>query len=209
MEELRKQFMSQEKLLTLLQSNASKFILILGGLLLLVGGFFLSKNFAPSDKVEILGETSGVATSSAEIVVEVSGAVLTPGVYKLPSGSRINDAIVAAGGLSEDADRSWVEKTINKAAKVLDGQKIYIKEIGSQKTDTGNGTGNIAEPAENGLININSASQKELESLSGIGPVYASNIIEHRPYSTIEELVSRKVIGQSVFAKIKDKISIY
>lgn len=176
---------------------------------MLAGGFFLSKNFAPSDKVEVLGETSGVATSSAEIVVEVSGAVLTPGVYKLPLGARINDAIVAAGGLSEDADRSWVEKTINKAAKVLDGQKIYIKEIGSQKTDTGNGTGNIAEPAENGLININSASQKELESLSGIGPVYASNIIEHRPYSTTEELVSRKVIGQSVFAKIKDKISVY
>ncbi len=198
--------MSQEKLLTLLRSNTSKIILALGGFLLLSGGFFLTKNFESGDKVEILGETSGVATSSAEVVIEVTGAVETPGVYKLSLGSRVNDAIVAAGGLSDDADREWVEKTINKAAKITDGQKIYIKD-GNEVTQTREGSQILW--GSSGLVNINEATKKELVDLPEIGDAYASNIIEHRPYSTIEELVSKKVIGQSVFEKIKDKVSVY
>jgi len=205
MVKLEKQFMYQEKLLTLLRTNSSKIILVFGGLLLLTGGFFISKNFASSDKVEILSDTK-VATGSGEIVVEVSGAVLSPGVYKLSLSSRIDDAILAAGGLSEDADRGWVERTINKASKVTDGQKIYIKD----KDEVSKGGGETQVLGQgSGLVNINEATQKELEELPGIGPVYASKIIEHRPYSTIEEMVSKKAIGQSVFEKIKDKISVY
>lgn len=197
--------MYQEKLLTLLRNNSSKIILIFGGLLLLTGGFFLSKNFTSSDKVEILTDTK-IATISGEVVVEVSGAVLSPGVYRLSMGARIDDALLAAGGLSRSADREWVEKTINKASKVTDGQKIYIKDK-NNNNNTDVETQVLGQSS--GLININEASQKELEMLPGIGPVYAANIIEHRPYSTPEEMVTKKVIRQSVFEKIKDRISVY
>ena len=212
MQELKTLFSSPEKLLTLLQNNKRFSLLLLAGLILVGGGVLLfTKDFSGlgGNKVEILGESTGVATTSGELVVEVSGAVENPGVYKLSSGSRVNDLLVAAGGLSVSADRNWVEKTINKAAKLVDGQKIFIRsqgEGGNVSYEVGNEGGGVEV---GGLININSASQKKLESLPGIGPVYAANIIEQRPYSTVSELQTKKIIPQKTFDKIKDKISVY
>ena len=212
MQELKTLFSSPEKLLILLQSNRRFSLLLLAGLILVGGGFyFFSKNFSglSGDKVEILGESTGVATTSGELVVEISGAVENPGVYKLSSGSRVNDLLIAAGGLGESADRSWIDKNINKAAKLVDGQKIFIRsqgDDGSVKSEIGN---DVGSSEVGGLITINSASQKELESLPGIGPVYAANIIEQRPYSDISELQTKKIIPQKTYDKIKDKISVY
>jgi len=123
--------------------------------------------------------------------------------------------LITAGGLSEKADRLWVEKNLNRAAKLIDGQKIYIPRADEQSnlTTAKNSVDNQTISTNlgssgGGAININTASQKELESLEGIGPVYAQNIIEHRPYSNTEELVSKDVLKKSLFEKIKNKISV-
>lgn len=201
--------LSPEKLLTLSQKYKWQLLFIGAGILLVFGGLIFSKiGNLSGDKVEVLGEQiTSQNSEQSEIVVEISGSVENPGVYKLSFGSRVNDLLVSSGGLSENADRVWVDRNINKAAKLVDGQKIFIPKEGESATTP---TSESSETIPNlGPININSSDQKTLESLSGIGPTYASKIIEHRPYSTIEELVSKKVIPQKTFDTIKDKISVY
>ena len=190
------------------------FLLI--GVILLGFGVFFAKNegIDPQPKVEVLESAGEAQNTLSEIFVEVSGAVVNPGVYKFNEGARIEDVLIAAGGVSSLADRVWIEKYLNRAAKVIDGQKIFIPREGES---AGNGGGlqpvGLSGPeggvAESGLININTASQSELETLWGIGPVYAQNIIEQRPYSSVEELLSKGVIKQNVYDRNKDKVTVY
>ena len=149
----------------------------------------------------------------AQIVVDVAGAVERPGVYKLPGGSRIGDALVAAGGLSASADREWVAKTLNLAKEIKDQEKIYIPvyketplpaQAGSQSKGKG-----VTLPEQQERVNINTASVGELDSLAGIGLARAQAIVDNRPYGSTEELVSKARIPQSVYDKIKANLSIY
>lgn len=191
------------------------FVLI-GAILISFGVFLIKKNNQGEFKgVEVLESTTETESNDLKVIVEVAGAVEKPGVYSLENNSRVEDLLIASGGISANADRNWMEKSLNRASKLVDGQKIYIPRKGEQLdvlSATNNGvyqnTSSNFLTEGSGLININSATQKELESLSGIGPVYAQNIIEHRPYSTIEELVSKGALKQYVFEKIKDKVSI-
>jgi competence protein ComEA len=183
------------------------------GLLFVSGGIFLvGSNFFEQPKVEILGvETQSKEEAVAqEMVVEVSGSVESPGVYKIAKESRIDDLLVAAGGLSKSADRTYVEKNINRASKLIDGQKIYIPKIGDQAqvmiSSASTGVTSSSKDVTSGKININSASLKELDSLSGIGATRAQAIIDQRPYTSIEDLVTKKVIPKSVFEKVKESI---
>src|SRR3989344_963036 len=99
-------------------------LLVLVGLLLIGVGLYFAKVFDfESHEVEVLGET---ASESGLIVVEISGAVNKPGVYEFSEGGRVNDLLNKAEGVQDDADLLWVEKVINKAAVLKDGQKIYI-----------------------------------------------------------------------------------
>ena len=190
-------------------------IFLLGAILTGVG-LFISQNErnGDGDRVEVLtGATEG-QNEGSEIVVEIAGEVERPGVYKLPKNSRIGDLLVAAGGVSPNADRDWMEKSLNRAARLADGTKIYIPAVNERSgvlsaNNLGVAGGSDAVRGSGGsdLININLASQKELETLPGIGPVYAQNIIEHRPYSNLEELVSKGAISQKVFDKIKNDIT--
>jgi competence protein ComEA len=192
-------------------------LILFVGLILTACGVFFSKSglLSSPTKVEVLQATTS-GQVNGEITVEISGEVISPGVYKLPGGSRVDDLMVAAGGFSANADRSWTDKYLNRAAKLTDGQKVYIPPVNQQtdessaKSSVGDQTAssNFSSDSTN-LVDINTASSAELDSLPGIGPVYAQNIIEHRPYSTSEELVSKGAIKQSVYDKIKDKISIY
>lgn len=136
-------------------------------------------------------------TSSASIWVDVGGAVTNPGVYQLAVGARIKDVLVAAGGVTESANREYLERVINLAAPVKDGEKIYIPVEGEVKSTSFS------------LVNINKASLSELDVLPGIGAARAGEIVKNRPYKTIEELVTKKVITKSAYEKIKDKISVY
>ena len=138
------------------------------------------------------------------IIVDVEGAVVHPGVYKLPDDARVQDVLVKAGGLSEHADRKWIAKNINLATKLTDGGKIFIPSVG-EVISADSTTGSTGMDS---LININSATIKELDNLSGIGLVTAEKIISNRPYQSIEQLLTKKVIGRKVFNQIKNRITL-
>jgi competence protein ComEA len=187
------------------------------GLILVGFGVFITKSGAllPETKIEVLdGATEGQETG--EITAEISGAVMIPGVYKLSNGARIEDLLIKAGGFSGEADRVWTDKYLNRAAKITDGQKVYIPKKDQQSNalgaKTGGGDQTISSDFSSdskAMININTASLSQLDSLPGIGQVYGQNIIEHRPYSNVEELLSKGVLKESVYNKIKNLITIY
>lgn len=211
----------KEKLLdfnSILIKYKLQILFLLVGLIFLGSAILLIKNdfFAPT-KIEILDEkVEGISDAKKEIIAEVSGAIEKPGVYHLPVNSRIDDLLIEGGGLSGEADRVWIEKNLNRAAKLTDGQKVFIPSLNEQsqgesanKTIGGINVAQSYNIPDSNLLNINTASLVELDTLSGIGPVYAQKIIDNRPYSNIEELISRKVLPQSTFDKIKSSINIY
>lgn len=167
-------------------------------------GLFFFKSSRPDSDIQIISAGEASPKSSSEIVVHVDGAVVSPGVYKLSSDSRVNDAIHVAGGLTEEADDS----RINLAAKISDGQKLYVLAIGEQLGSQVVGS-SVAGQSLSALININTASESELDKLPGVGPVTAGKIIASRPYSVPEDLLMKKVVSASVFEKIRDLITIY
>lgn len=200
-----------------LQKYRYHLLILLVGLILVGGGvlFFKKSSGFSTTKVEILQSSSGVQ-NGGEITAEISGAVIKPGVYKLPNGSRVDDLLIAAEGFSASADRIWSDKYLNRAAKLNDGQKVYIPSVGQQsevKTAKTDGVYQTASSSfssdSNVLININSASLSQLDSLSGIGPVYAQKIIDHRPYSKPEDLVTSGAITQTIYEKIKNLVTVY
>lgn len=183
-------------------------IFLFGLILVGLGVLFFKKEGTPrlsSTKVEILNSTKEGEGAFSEIVVEVSGQVEKPGVYKLPFGSRVEDALILSGGLSSSADRVWVEKSLNRAAKLIDGQKLYIPKTG----ETPSAVKGVGTVSSEGLININTATLSQLDSLPEIAQKRGQSIIEHRPYSNIEELLSKGVLKTGVYEKIKDKITVY
>src|SRR3990167_3970618 len=172
------------------------FGLFFAGLFLLAIGacIFFFRNSNSSDDIEIISTSQGEALQGQRIVVHVDGAVAKPGVYELDSGARGSDAVSASGGLSDSADMT----RINLAAKVSDGQKIYIPNIGE-----GVGVGEAGVEGVQSLININTATESQLDTLPGVGPATAQKIITSRPYSSPEELLGKKAVGQSIYKKIK------
>lgn len=148
------------------------------------------------------------AKSQNLIQVDVEGAVIAPGVYKLPANVIIKDALVSAKGLSQDADRDWVAKNINLAAKLSDGAKVYIPRLGDVAAQSVSSNGQALGDSQ-GMININQASSEALDSLPGVGPATATKIIGSRPYSDINQLLDKKVVSTKVFDQIKDKITVY
>ncbi len=151
-------------------------------------------------------------TKEKKITVDVSGAVNKPGVYMLSPESRVQDAIVEAGGLAGTVDQQKVSQSLNLAAPLTDGAKLYIPVLGDQtvtsQATSGKSSGTV-QSATSSIININSATEDELDALPGVGEVTASKIIENRPYTALEELVEKKAVGQATFEKIKDQISVY
>lgn len=190
--EIPSEFFDSSKKLNLLVLGiffAGLFVLALGA------GLFFFKNQKGSDIQIISAENA--ATKSAgvsEVVVDVGGAVARPGIYKLTSSLRVNDAISAAGGLVNGADTT----KMNLAAKIGDGQKIFVPS----KDESIKGI-----KSTEGLISINSATEQELDTLPGIGSATAKKIIASRPYSSVDELLTKKAVSASVFAKIKDLIT--
>ena len=145
--------------------------------------------------------------TEAPIIVHITGAVPRPGVYALPEGARVQDAISAAGGFLADADKTG----INLARVLEDGEQIDIPYgEGASIVIPTPGVEVIISSSE--LININTASQFELESLPGIGPTTAQAIIAHReengPFATIEDIVDVPGIGSGTFERIKDLITV-
>lgn len=147
------------------------------------------------------------------IIVDIEGAVISPGVYELPKDARMKDLIIKSGGLSAGADRNWFAKNMNLASKLADGSKIYVPSIGERKDsasiDSSVMGAGASQVSQDGLININTSTSTELDTLSGVGPVTASKIIKNRPYQEVSDLLSKKVVSSKVYSQIKDKISAY
>ncbi len=189
---------------------------ILGACLLLIGGALEYNNI--NQKTSSSKSTSLTVSKEATVAgslrvksvkVDVEGAVVQPGIREIPYNYRIADVLNAAGGMSTKADRIYISKNINLAQVVTDGMKIYIPAQGETIATTTINSSVAKSKSTNSAvqaINLNTASSAELESLPGIGPVTAAKIIAARPYQNISELQTKKVVGPSVFAKIKDSI---
>lgn len=165
------------------------------------------------------GATSGGDTAgSGQIVVDVDGAVAHPGLYKLPPDSRVQAALAAAGGLSPQADAH----RINRAAKLHDGQKLYVLSQGEstpplaassgqgcegQACTSAEGGLSGSDPEGQGLVNINTANAAQLTQLPGVGPAIAQKIIDYRtangPFTSVDDLTKVPGIGAAKLAQIK------
>jgi competence protein ComEA len=149
--------------------------------------------------------TSALPAASELVVVDVEGAVLRPGIIELPAGSRVADAVAAAGGYSPQADLAAAASQVNLAATLRDGQQIWVPLIGAT------GGGGSAGGADGGLVNLNTATPEELDALPGIGPVTVQKIVAARaeqPFASLEEMVTRKVLTNSQLDKIRDLVTL-
>lgn len=140
---------------------------------------------------------------SAEIYVQVSGAVVNPGVYPLPEGSRVFEAVQLAGGITAEADT----RQMNQAEVLMDGQMVYVRT----KEETEAQAVSEQEQAD-GKINLNTATEEQLMTLPGIGKAKADSILAWREangnFSRIEDLMQIEGIKEGVFSKIKDSVKV-
>ena len=159
------------------------------------------------------GASASEQLGDAEIVVDVEGAVIRPGVHRLAAGSRVGDAIAVAGGYSAQVDIGSAAALLNLAAELADGAKIHVPARGESAAASAvpQQPGSAGPGGPPGLINVNSAATDQLDTLPGIGPVTAAKIIaarEQAPFGSVDELLSREVVGASTFEKIRALITV-
>ena len=161
-----------------------------------------------------LPDEEATAEAKDVIVVDVAGAVASPGVVELKDGARVADALGAAGGLAEDADLT----SVNRAARLTDGQRVYVPRVGEQVAPVeGDGSAGAAGEGTQSTVtgqavNINTAGLAELDALPGVGPATAQAIIDDReangPFTAPEDLMRVSGIGEKKFEKLKSSICV-
>ncbi len=171
------------------------------------------------DSAELLLQEEKLETAQKEaeekeiMVVDVKGAVVKPGVYEAQAGDRVIDIIQMAGGLLDNADQNQ----INFAMKVADEMVLYLPVIGEESNSNGeastpNFSSFAGSSSDNGKVNLNTASESELQTLTGVGPAKAAAIIEYRntngPFKEIEQLKEISGIGDKTFEKLKEEITV-
>jgi competence protein ComEA len=138
------------------------------------------------------------------VLVHVVGAVATPGVYRLPAGARVEQAITAAGGLTDEADPA----SINLAALLADGQQVVVKAHPASRP----AADPAAVSAKGGKLNINTASAADLDQLPGIGPTLAQRIVDRRqrlgPFQSVEQLRDEKLVPTATYERIRDLVTV-
>ena len=171
-------------------------------LLLVAAGIIFLRRPVP-EPIEIVEPPPSPEPTPAQVAVYVTGAVANPGVYYLPEDSRVEEALQAAGGPTTEADLNRV----NLAQRVHDEEQIYVPEVGEENPPVPSDS-----TSEGGLININTASAGELETLPGIGPTLSQCIIDHReahgPFATVEGIMDVRGIGEGLFNDIEDLITV-
>ncbi len=176
--------------------------------LLLAGGVWVGTRAPQGESV-----TLRPAPTPEPLRVHVAGAVVRPGVYTLDKNGRVEDAVEAAGGFVAEADKN----ALNLAARLEDGQRLDIPFVAGYEPEEEEGfvvvsEGTPSPQAGEGLININTASLEELDTLPGIGPTIAQRIIDYRtangPFATIEDILNVSGIGSATFAEIEDLITV-
>jgi competence protein ComEA len=174
----------------------------IAGILIALSLFVVFSGKSEEVVAEQIAPTQMIAPA---LVIDVTGEVVSPGVYELPSGSRVIDAIKAAGGARPKAALS----ELNLARIIKDGEQIYVDPIYTAGSPTRAGS---KATAPRGPININRANASDLDSLDGIGPVIAKRIIAYRttngPFVVLEDLLKVSGIGDAKFAQFKEKIRV-
>ena len=172
-----------------------------------LGGVWVAAS-ASSPEVDldpVVAGSGGDATPvEGALVVDVAGAVRSPGLYRLPAGARVGDAISVAGGFGPGVDTAAVSAALNLAAPLSDGQKIVVPVRGAATAPPSGGSKGSA------LVDLNHASQAELEALPGIGPATAQKIIAaraERMFANAHELLDRKLVGKATWEKIHDLVT--
>ena len=201
-----------------------KIIVICTGLGLLVGGFFLLKPSpqTPVKETNLQAEVAAVSKDSVSenevkkeepveqdlITVDVKGAVKAPGIYDLPVGSRVNDAVQKAGGLTEQAD----SKSLNLAQKVNDEALVYVPTKGEEAASQQTASGTASSTSKEKKINLNKASLEELKQVKGLGGKRAQDMIDHREtngkFKSVDELKKVSGIGAKTIEKLKDYVTV-
>ena len=205
-----------------------KIIVICAGLGLLVGGFFLLKptSQTPVKETNLQAEVAAVSKDSStekevkkeekeepleqdQITVDVKGAVKSPGIYDLPVGSRIHDAVQKAGGLTEEAD----SKSLNLAQKVSDEALVYVPTKGEEAASQQQAaSGTTPSTSKEKKVNLNKASLEELKQVKGLGGKRAQDIIDHREangkFKSVDELKKVSGIGAKTIEKLKDYVTV-
>ena len=198
-----------------------KIIVICASLGMVLGGFFFLKPVAqtPAKESNLQTEVTTVSKDEKEdknqkeevveqdlITVDVKGAVKSPGIYDLPVGSRINDAVQKAGGLTDNAD----SKSINLAQRISDEALVYVptkEEATSQEAHS-----NASNTKENKKVNLNKASLEELKQVKGLGAKRAQDIIDHREsngkFKSVDELKKVSGIGAKTIEKLKEYVTV-
>jgi competence protein ComEA len=149
-------------------------------------------------------------TSPATVLVHVAGEVQQPGVYELAAGDRVIDAIEAAGGVTESADAD----ALNYARPLVDGEQVYVPKPGeAPPAAEGAGvSGGGSAGGQGGLVNLNTATSAELETLPRIGPAMAQRIIDYRDqhggFTSVDELLEVAGIGEATYAGLKDLVTV-
>ncbi len=171
-------------------------------LLLAAAGIILLRRPTP-EPIEIVEPSPAAEPTPASVAVYVTGAVVNPGVYYLPHDSRVEEALKAAGGPVAEADLNRV----NLAQRVHDEEQIYVPEIGEQNPPVA-----LDKTSSGALVNVNTASATELQTLPGIGPTLAQSILDHReahgPFGAIEDIMDVRGIGEGLFAGMRDLITV-
>ena len=198
-----------------------KIIVICAILGLVLGGFFLLKPVvqAPAKESNLQTEVTTVSKDEKEdknqkeevveqdlITVDVKGAVKSPGIYDLPVGSRINDAVQKAGGLTDNAD----SKSINLAQRISDEALVYVPT--KEETTSQEAHSNASNTKENKKVNLNKASLEELKQVKGLGAKRAQDIIDHREsngkFKSVDELKKVSGIGAKTIEKLKEYVTV-
>ena len=204
-----------------------KIIVICAGLGLALGGFFLLKPTSQTSVKEtnLQAEVAAVSKDSSSekeikkeekdesaeqdlITVDVKGAVKSPGIYDLPVGSRVHDAVQKAGGLTEEAD----SKSLNLAQKISDEALVYVPTKGEEVASQQTGSGTTASKSKDKKVNLNKASLEELKQVKGLGGKRAQDIIDHREangkFKSVDELKKVSGIGAKTIEKLKDYVTV-
>ncbi|WP_303974036.1 helix-hairpin-helix domain-containing protein [Streptococcus merionis] len=216
-----------DKMLEIVKEN--KITAALAGLGLMIGAAFVLFNqptqaeqvpsvTALASQVDSTSDSSAEETplpskeeESKTIMVDVKGAVQKPGLYKLEAGSRLADAVAEAGGLSEEAD----SKSINLAQKLRDEAVVYVAKQGEEvsvvQSSATTGTSSTSQSG-NGLVNINTATLAELQTISGIGAKRAQDIIDYREanggFKTIDDLNNVSGIGDKTMENLRSQVTV-
>ena len=186
-------------------------LVLLAVVALAAGGAFYAGIHGQEEAVTLDAGAAPVQEAQAkEIVVYVAGAVNRPGVVQLAEGARAKDAVDACGGFLPTADTNGV----NLAQKLKDGMQVTVPEkmTAAAQGVTGGAQAGATKPLPEGMVNINTADEKELDKLPGVGPAMAKRIVEYRTengaFQSPEEIKRVKGIGDAKYEKMKDKIAL-